>query len=39
MIVSNEEMGGITKIIKSLKQSYLFPEGAIETIENKEKKN
>ena len=38
MIVSNEEMGGTTKIIKSLKQSYLFPKGAIKTIENKEKK-
>ena len=37
MIVWNEEMGGITKIIKSLEQSYLFPEGAIETNENEEK--
>ena len=37
LIISNEEMGDIMKIVKSLEESLLITEGISETIKNKTK--
>ena len=37
LIISNEEMRDITKIVKSLKDSHLLMKGITQTIENETK--
>ena len=39
LIISNEEMNGIKKIIKSFEESRLLIKGVSETIKNEAKKN
>ena len=39
LIISNKEIKNIMKIVKSLEESGLLPEGASETIENETKEH